>query len=382
GGYMKKFLDEVSKSIRYIVPIIIFFIGVIIYKNFNQILSFITTNIQTISGVLTPFVIGFFIAYILNKPMNLLQKKFKLNRGISVAIIYGVLLISLVFVWIYIVPIIQTNITDLYSLMPHSIKDVESVITSALANFNISVKNPESALQVKDFITNTLIPSITSIAGVLSQTLLELIGLIVTYTVNIFLGIVISIYLLLSKERNIEIVNDLCECLFGKFYLKAKEFGKILDKNIGSYIIAKFLDSLIYGTACTIILFLLNSHYPLFVGIIVGITNMIPFFGPIIGTIVATFINLFFSFDKALIVLVVMIIVQQLESAILEPHFVGKQVGVPPILTILAVTLAGKYTGFLGMMLSVPVTGVIIIYINRFIEKKKSKIIQSEEYIN
>ena len=379
---MKKFLDEVSKSIRYIVPIIIFFIGVIIYKNFNQILSFITTNIQTISGVLTTFVIGFFIAYILNKPMNLLQKKFKLNRGISVAIIYGVLLISLVFVWIYIVPIIQTNITDLYSLMPHSIKDVESVITSALANFNISVKNPESALQVKDFITNTLIPSITSIAGVLSQTLLELIGLIVTYTVNIFLGIVISIYLLLSKERNIEIVNDLCECLFGKFYLKAKEFGKILDKNIGSYIIAKFLDSLIYGTACNIILFLLNSHYPLFVGIIVGITNMIPFFGPIIGTIVATFINLFFSFDKALIVLVVMIIVQQLESAILEPHFVGKQVGVPPILTILAVTLAGKYTGFLGMMLSVPVTGVIIIYINRFIEKKKSKIIQSEEYIN
>lgn len=379
---MKKFLDEVSKSIRYIVPIIIFFIGVIIYKNFNQILSFITTNIQTISGVLTPFVIGFFIAYILNKPMNLLQKKFKLNRGMSVAIIYGVLLISLVFVWIYIVPIIQTNITDLYSLMPHSIKDVESVITSALANFNISVKNPESALQVKDFITNTLIPSITSIAGVLSQTLLELIGLIVTYTVNIFLGIVISIYLLLSKERNIEIVNDLCECLFGKFYLKAKEFGKILDKNIGSYIIAKFLDSLIYGTACTIILFLLNSHYPLFVGIIVGITNMIPFFGPIIGTIVATFINLFFSFDKALIVLVVMIIVQQLESAILEPHFVGKQVGVPPILTILAVTLAGKYTGFLGMMLSVPVTGVIIIYVNRFIEKKKSKIIQSEEYIN
>lgn len=379
---MKKFLDEVSKSIRYIVPIIIFFIGVIIYKNFNQILSFITTNIQTISGVLTPFVIGFFIAYILNKPMNLLQKKFKLNRGISVAIIYGVLLISLVFVWIYIVPIIQKNITDLYSLMPHSIKDVESVITSALANFNISVKNPESALQVKDFITNTLIPSITSIAGVLSQTLLELIGLIVTYTVNIFLGIVISIYLLLSKERNIEIVNDLCECLFGKFYLKAKEFGKILDKNIGSYMIAKFLDSLIYGTACTIILFLLNSHYPLFVGIIVGITNMIPFFGPIIGTIVATFINLFFSFDKALIVLVVMIIVQQLESAILEPHFVGKQVGVPPILTILAVTLAGKYTGFLGMMLSVPVTGVIIIYINRFIEKKKSRIIQSEEYIN
>ena len=98
---------------------------------------------------------------------------------------------------------------------------------------------------------------------------------------------------------------------------------------------------------------------------------MIPFFGPIIGTIVAVFINLFFSFNKALWVLIVMIVVQQLESAILEPHFVGKQVGVPPVLTILAVTIASNYTGFFGMMLSVPIMGVIIIYVNRYINNKK-----------
>ena len=376
---MKKYLDEFSKSIRYIIPIIVFFIGFIIYQNFNNILKFITTNVQIISGVLTPFVIGFLIAYILNKPMTYLQKKFKLGRGVSVAIIYGVLLAMLVFVWIYIVPIIQKNIADLYSFMPHDIKEIESIINSTLSKFKINVKNPTSALQIKDFMSNSVIPTVTSIAGLLSQTLLELIGLIVTYTVNIFLGIVISIYLLLSKEKSIKIADDLCECILGKFYLKLKEFGKILDKNIGSYIIAKFLDSLIYGTVCTIILVLLKSHYPVFVGIIVGITNMIPFFGPIIGTIVATFINLFFSFEKAVIVLIVMIVVQQLESAILEPHFVGKQVGVPPILTILAVTLAGQYTGFLGMMLSVPIMGVVIIYVNRFIEKKKSNIIQSEK---
>ncbi|MBC8630478.1 AI-2E family transporter [[Eubacterium] tenue] len=376
---MKKYLDEVSKSIRYIIPVVVFFIGFIIYQNFNNILKFITTNVQIISGVLTPFVIGFLIAYILNKPMVYLQKKFKLGRGVSVAIIYGILLAMLVFVWIYIVPIIQKNIADLYSFMPHDMKEVENIINSTLSKFKINVKNPTSALQVKDFMSNSVIPTVTSIAGLLSQTLLELISLIVTYTVNIFLGIVISIYLLLSKEKSIKIADDLCECILGKFYLKLKEFGKILDKNIGSYIIAKFLDSLIYGTVCTIILVLLKSHYPVFVGIIVGITNMIPFFGPIIGTIVATFINLFFSFEKAIIVLIVMIVVQQLESAILEPHFVGKQVGVPPILTILAVTLAGQYTGFLGMMLSVPIMGVVIIYVNRFIEKKKSNIIQSEK---
>lgn len=368
---MKKLLDEISNSVRYIIPIVVFFIGVILYKNFDHIITFTKTNITIISGVLTPFIIGFLIAYILNKPMTFLQNKFKLNRGISVSIIYGILLACLVFIWLYVVPIIQKNITDLYSFMPHNINEIEDLINSILSTFKISTKNPESTLQIKEFITNSIIPTMTSIAGVLSQTLLELIGLVVTYTVNIFLGIVISIYFLISKEKTIQIVNDLCECLFGKFYLKAKEFGKILDKNIGSYIIAKFIDSLIYGTFCTIILVLLKSHYPVFVGIIIGVTNMIPFFGPIIGTVVAVFINLFFSFNKALWVLVVMVVVQQLESAILEPHFVGKQVGVPPVLTILAVTLAGNYTGFIGMMLSVPIMGVIIIYVNRYMANKK-----------
>jgi predicted PurR-regulated permease PerM len=73
-----------------------------------------------------------------------------------------------------------------------------------------------------------------------------------------------------------------------------------------------------------------------------------------------------------------MIVVQQIESAVLEPYFVGKQVGVPPIFTILAVTLAGKYAGFLGILLAVPVTGVFLIYIKRFIEKEKLKYIQKD----
>ena len=98
---------------------------------------------------------------------------------------------------------------------------------------------------------------------------------------------------------------------------------------------------------------------------------MIPFFGPIIGTIVAVVVNLFLSFDKAIVVLIVMIVVQQIESAVLEPYFVGKQVGVPPIFTILAVTVACNYFGIIGILLSVPVAGVILIYFKRFIYKDK-----------
>ena len=145
----------------------------------------------------------------------------------------------------------------------------------------------------------------------------------------------------------------------------------ILDNNIGIYIVAKAMDSTIYGIICSIILSIIGSKYALFIGIIAGFTNMIPFFGPILGTIIAVVVNLFFSVDKAIMVLIVMIIVQQFESAILEPHFVGKQVGVPPILTMFAVTFAGKYTGFLGILLAVPVMGVILVYLKRFIYNNK-----------
>jgi len=141
------------------------------------------------------------------------------------------------------------------------------------------------------------------------------------------------------------------------------------------YIVAKSIDSTLYGILCTIILAIAGSKYALLLGIIAGITNMIPFFGPIIGTIVAVVINLFFSFNKAIIVLVVMIVVQQIESAVIEPNIVGKQVGVPPVITILAVTFASSYTGFIGILLSVPVASVILMYIKRFIEKEKLKVI-------
>lgn len=124
------------------------------------------------------------------------------------------------------------------------------------------------------------------------------------------------------------------------------------------------MDSKIYGIICTIMLSLIGLKYALFVGIIADITNMIPFFRPIIWRFITVVVNLFFYVEKAVfvLVLIVMIIVQQLESALLEPYFVGKQVGVPPIFTMLSVILAEKYTLFLRILLSLSITDVILIY--------------------
>lgn len=367
---MSRIKNEMLKSIRYIIPIILIFVGILALNNFNNITNFINNNVSIILNVLTPFFIGFIIAYILNQPMKKLESKLKLKRGLSVALIYGILVCLIIFAWLFIAPIITSNINDLYLSIPHGIEQAEKFIYSISSQMDINISNENVNIQINKFIADVLLPLSTTFATVAGDFIISLTNTIVSYTVNIFLGIVISIYLLLSKEKSLEITNLLGKKLLKKHYYNVKEFINILDNNIGVYIVAKAIDSTIYGTLCTIILYILKSEYALLVGIIIGITNMIPFFGPIIGTIVAVVINLFFSFDKAIIVLVALVIAQQLESAVLEPYFVGKQVGVPPIFTILAVTLAGKYAGFLGILLSVPVAGVLLIYANRYIYKE------------
>ena len=368
---MNKIKDEILKSIKYIIPIILAFIGILVLKNFSSISSFIVENVATINDLLAPFFIGFIIAYILNQPIKYMENKYKIKRGISIGLIYGIVVSSIIFVLLFIVPVIKSNINDIYSSIPKGIVQIENLINNVSSNFKFNINNQEVKLQINEFITKVLVPLSTTTANVLSELVINLMSVIVSYTVNIFLGIVISVYLLLSKEKYLEVVNILGKKIFNKHYLKVKEFINILDKNIGVYIVAKATDSTIYGIICTAILYLLNAKYALFLGIVAGVTNMIPFFGPIIGTIVAVIINLFFSFDKAIVVLIVMIVIQQLESAVLEPYFVGKQVGVPPIFTILAVTIASNYFGFMGILLSVPVTGVILIYFKRFIYKDK-----------
>ena len=375
---MKIFKEEFIKSIRYIIPVCLIFLGALIFKNYNEITNFLFSNLTVLSGLFSPFFIGFAIAYLLNQPMKKLENKFDLKRGIAILIIYGVSFIVIVFSFLFILPIIKSNISELASSIPSSLDQVQNLINNISSQFKFDINNADMQNKINEFFTDVLIPLSTFTASTVSDFVINLMTTIVSYTVNICLGLVISVYLLLSKEKYLEVVGLFFKKILKHNYPKVKEFVDILDSNIGVYIVAKATDSVIYAIICTIALTIIGSKYAVFIGIIAGITNMIPFFGPIIGTIVAVVINLFFSFNKSIIVLVVMIIIQQLESAILEPHFVGKQVGVPPVLTILAVTFAGQYTGFLGILLSVPVTGVILVYFKRFIYGKKENNILSD----
>lgn len=376
---MERIKHEMYKSIRYIIPILFAFLGVLVIKNFEGITQFLNTNLATISSLTSPFFIGFVIAYIINQPMKVLEKKFKTKRGLSVLIIYGALVSLIVFAWLFVIPAAKSNINDIYNSLPEAINRAQVVLNDIFSSIKLDINSPDLKNSINKFITEVILPMSTTTAAVISDALINTTSVVVNYIVNISLGIVLSVYLLLSKEKAVYVVKILSRKFLKQKYLKVREFVRILDKNIGIYLVAKASDSFIYGIICTISLSIAGSKYALLLGMVAGITNMIPFFGPIIGTAVAVIANIFFSFNKALVVLVVMIVVQQIESAVLEPFFVGKQVGVPPIFTILAVTIASKYTGLLGILLSVPVTGVLLLYINRAIEKEAALLGPEEE---
>lgn len=376
---MERIKYEMYKSIRYIIPILFAFLGVLVIKNFEGITQFLNTNLATISSLISPFFIGFVIAYIINQPMKVLEKKFKTKRGLSVLIIYGALVSLIVFAWLFVIPAAKSNINDIYNSLPEAINRAQVVLNDIFSSIKLDINSPDLKNSINKFITEVILPMSTTTAAVISDALINTTSVVVNYIVNISLGIVLSVYLLLSKEKAVYVVKILSRKFLKQKYLKVREFVRILDKNIGIYLVAKASDSFIYGIICTIALSIAGSKYALLLGMVAGITNMIPFFGPIIGTAVAVIANIFFSFNKALVVLIVMIVVQQIESAVLEPFFVGKQVGVPPIFTILAVTIASKYTGLLGILLSVPVTGVLLLYINRAIEKEAALLGPEEE---
>ena len=177
--------------------------------------------------------------------------------------------------------------------------------------------------------------------------------------------------MLLEKEDFYNFSDKMVYKLFGeKFRNLIFEFLSTLNSNIIKYFSSKMLDSFIVGLLSGVGLFFIKSQYPLLFGVLIGFMNMIPYFGPVIGMAPVVIINLFHNPTIALISLGYLFLVQQIEMAVIEPKIVGGQLGISPFLTILSVTIGGGFFGIPGMILSVPIMGVIKIYVEKFLYEK------------
>lgn len=358
-------------------------------------------NIQTAVGAATkicmPIIDGLVIAYLLAPVVNHLEydfffpicKKININlhqknkkriRLVSSLITLFLLILVLYCFCVMMIPQIVASIQNIIGQLPTYVNNLTTWLE------NIFKKNPEFGVLIKDILvqysgqleeltTVKIIPQLNEIVQSVSSTVFSSVMNILLMAWNFFIGLIIALYLLLSKElfagQGKKIIYALFEKDTANMTIRNIRF---IHQTFGGFISGKLVDSLIIGMICFIGMTLLNLPYPLLVSLIIGITNIIPFFGPFIGAIPSIILILMVNPLQALYFAIFVFALQQFDGNILGPKILGDKTGLSSFWVIFAITLFGGYWGFIGMAIGVPVFAVIYAawkaFVNRSLQKK------------
>jgi predicted PurR-regulated permease PerM len=202
---------------------------------------------------------------------------------------------------------------------------------------------------------------------------------------NIVIGLIVSIYFLLDKEKFCAASKKITYALFDeKTANYLVKFGKRSDDIFGNFISGKILDSLIIGILTFVVLIIAKMPYATLISVIIGITNIIPFFGPFFGAIPSALIILFVSPVKAMWFLVIVVVIQQIDGNIIGPKILGDSLGISAFWILFALLVAGKLLGLVGMIIGVPLFAIMYSTIKELIEmrlKEKNMPVDTNEYM-
>lgn len=358
-------------------------------------IGYIKSEFMKLMSTLSSFVGAFFIAYFLNPIVIFVYNKIftPLFKGKKDNIAK---LLSILITYIFAIGLIAVILTSVIPQFVSQFFTSFSSITSEenlsniyekMNNFFIAINEKLPYFdwtsvqnQIIDYVPQLIKASTTAI----TEYFPKLIGLsisIIKLFINILLSIVVSCYMISDKNIIKKNVKKLIYAIFQKERAKnicqtIRECNHILY----SFVIGKAIDSLIIGIICFIITSLLKVPYSLLISVIVGVTNMIPYFGPFLGAIPCIIILLLTDPIYGLIFGVFVFILQQFDGLYLGPKILGDSVGVRPLWIIFAITVGGSYGGLIGMFLGVPITAICAHLINKFINNrfKKNNIDENE----
>ena len=367
--------------------IIIFYLGI---SQLGAVLS----KIHWCIGKLQPFIIGFSMAYLLNFILKFYEKKIfensnikklklkqKTKRSFGILFTYATALV-VVFLFIkFVLPQVVDSISGLINDIPSYINETNKFIDGTLAKLNID----QQYLRIINENFNDLVNYIIKVATNFLPLLGGMLTTVASSIWNIILGIIVSIYLLIDKEKFCALIKKITYAIFPKSASeKILEVSYMSNSIFGKFLIGKIVDSAIIGVLTFFILALCKMPYAILVSVIVGITNIIPFFGPFIGAVPSFIIILFISPVKALWFLVIIFIIQQLDGNIIGPKILGDSIGISAFWILFSILVAGKFLGLIGMVIGVPLFAVIYAIVKEIIEgklKKKNMNYKTEDYL-
>ena len=356
------------KKIPYIQLIPIIIITFILFRIVNNIEN-IGSIFNKISSLLTYFIWGFIIAYLLNPLMVYIEKETKLKRIYSISIIYS-LFIGLIFLVITLVtPNLIKSAVDLFDNIPGFVDKSYKLSISILSEnkllnkFNITSYFKNYLDSFNKDISTYFAPGI--------QIIIDYLMGLSSLFIKLMTGIVISIYYLIDKESIIFNFKKFIYSILNESHaIKIIDFGKIVNVTFKKYFIGKLIDSIIFGIITFIGFMILKIPYALPFSLVIGITNMIPYFGNIMGMVPAAAITLFFSPVKSVELVLFIITLSNIDGWFIQPKIVGDKVGISPLLIILGIVLGGGLFGILGMLLGVPTIALAKILLEDFMNKR------------
>lgn len=357
---------------------------IIVYKtidNLSAVFSYIINLIEFTLELLKPFVYALIIAYLLNPFVKFLEEHlFKRNnsylanekkrRCLSILILYLIIILLFAIIINYIIPVIGNNIRDLVKNIPDYLSNAAKFIENLPSKF-INSKSLKINEKISQIISSYTEKMDADWINLYFKRIIEQIFKITIGFLMILLGFIIAIYFMIDKEKISEGTYRAATAIFSKS--KTDKIRNVLRKanlTFSRFIIGKFIDSFIVALLCLIIMLLFKAKYALLISVIIGASNMIPYFGPIAGAIPSIILTLLYSPGKAVLVAFLLFILQQFDGNYLEPKILGDSLGLSPLWIIFAIFVGGGFFGFFGMLVGVPAVAVIKSIFDDWIDKR------------
>ena len=335
-------------------------------------------------SLLMPFILAILVAYIFYLPAKKLENLFQMAptkwvqkhaRTFSVLGVYLVAFIILAVIIKFLVPSVSKSVIELVENLPGYYQSATQYLNELPED---SILNK---VDVKGMIHNLQQIEVSQFLQVdnLSGYAKGVIG-IATGIFDLFVMVIVSIYILLERKQILQFASKLSSALFkGKANQKIRNYFRKTNEIFYQFIFSQMLDAVVVGTIMAVALSIMKVKYGVLLGIMIGVFNIIPYFGAIIAVVIAVLITIFTGgIPQALAMLVVVIVLQQIDANIINPKIVGSTLKLSPILIIFAVTVGEAYFGILGMFLSVPIVAMLKILILDYVELKNMRNIQEQ----
>lgn len=372
--------------------VIIFFFAV--YRNTEVMQGF-----HLVARILMPFVYGLIIAYLLCPIYNFFTRNiYKLSSAAmessSALTVSRVLSTTITMIFSFIVvgglvslvlPQILESLIGFVRTAPDSFTNFlewgESKLSSNKdVNAALKILLGDYTAKLNDWLQNDVLPWLVSFAAQVSTGLID----IVRFFKDFIIGIIICIYFLNSKElfkaQSKKLTYAILPKKKAKFLINETKF---INKTFSGFITGKIIDSAIVGVICFVVMTILDLPYIMLVSVIIGVTNIIPFFGPFIGAIPATIIILTVSPIQALYFVIFVLILQQVDGNIIGPKILGDSTGLPSFWVMFAILIGGGLFGFTGMIVGIPIFAVLYAYFSRMVDsrlRKKNMPVETRAY--